>query len=138
MRRPSLGFLIVLTAIASLCVYALFHPISRVVSTPFTQRFSMMSQLSSKLFYYTEEHTAFPDGSMVNSNLNDLVKYGVLLQGDADYIATNHIQYHGWNLGQTNGAAVLFDCAFPLSDSPHCHIFAFTDGHAEAKGFHKP
>lgn len=109
---------------------------SRTKDTPLMRRISSLHQIASKLRWYADEHSVFPDGTSVSSNLDGLVAIGILSPVDAAYIQTNHIEYRGFDLGHVAADAVVFECVFSNTQSP-CRVIAFSDGHVERRIFQK-
>ncbi len=118
------------------CAMIALQPISRTKDTPLMRRYSRVHQLSSKLRWYADEHSAFPDGTTVNSNLDDLVTFGILLPEEAAYIRTNQIEYRGFNLGRVGDDVVVFDCVFSNTPSPG-RVTAYSDGHVVYRAFQR-
>ena len=139
MRRgkAEVWVLSVVAGIFVLCAIIALQPISRTKDTPLMRRYSSLHQLSSKLRWYADQHSAFPDGATVSSNLDDLVSFGVLLPEEAAYIRTNQIEYRGFNLlGRVGADVVVFECAFSNTPSPG-RVTAYSDGHVVYRAFQR-
>ena len=138
MRRDKVGIriLVVAAGILVVCGMIISQPISRTKDTPLMRRISSLHQIASKLRWYADEHSVFPNGTTVSSNLDGLVAIGVLSPEDAAYVRTNHIEYRGFDLGHVAPDAVVFKCAFSNTQSP-CRVLAFSDGHVERRAFQK-
>ena len=100
------------------------------------RRMSSLHQIASKLRWYADEHSLFPDGTAVSSNLDGLVVAGVLSPEDAAYIRTNQIEYRGFDLGHVAADAVVFECVFSNTQS-RCRVIAYSDGHVARRAFQK-
>ena len=138
MGRDKVGIraVIVVAGILLLCGMIISQPISRTKDTPLMRRMSSLHQIASKLRWYANEHSVFPDGTALSSNLDGLVAIGVLSPEDAAYVRTNHIEYRGFDLGHVALDVVVFECVFSNTQSP-CRVIAFSDGHVERRVFQK-
>jgi hypothetical protein len=134
--RSGIRMLIVVAGILVISGMIFLQPISRTKDTPLMRRISSLHQIVSKLRWYADEHSIFPGGAPVNSNLDGLVAVGVLSREDAAYIRTNHIEYRGFDLGHVAADAVVFECVFSNTPSP-CRVIAYSDGHVERRVFQK-
>jgi hypothetical protein len=122
----------VVAGILVFCALIVSQGGSRAKDTPLMRRISGLHQIAGKLRCYADEHSVFPDGTSVSSNIDGLVAAGVLLPEDAAYLRTNHIDYRGFDLGHVAADAVVFECVFSNTPSP-CRVIAFSDGHVESR-----
>jgi len=128
--------LVVIAGILVLCALITSQGGSRTKDTPLMRRIATLHQITGKLRWYADEHSVFPDGTSVSSDIDGLVAAGVLLPEDAAYLRTNHIDYRGFDLGHIATDAVVFECVFSNTLSP-CRVIAFSDGHVESRPFPK-
>jgi hypothetical protein len=128
--------LVVVAGILALCGLIISQGGSHTKDTPLVRRMSSLHHIGSKLRWYADEHSVFPDGTAVNSNLDGLVAMSVLSPEDAAYVRTNHIEYRGFDLRHVAPDLVVFECVFSNTQPPY-KIIAFSDGHVERRVFHK-
>jgi hypothetical protein len=134
--KAGIWMLVVGAGILVLCGVIISQPISRTKDTPLMRRISSLHQIASKLRRYADDHSVFPDGTAVSSNIDSLVAIAVLTPQDASYIRTNHIDYRGFDLGRVAADVVLFECAISNTQSP-CRVTAYSDGHVVHRVFQK-
>jgi hypothetical protein len=128
--------LFVVAGILVVCGLLILQGGSRTKDTPLMRRIEALQEITGKLRWYADEHSVFPDGTSVVSNLDALVGIGVLAPGDAAYIRTNHIEYRGFDLGHIAADTVVFECVFSNTQPPFM-VISFSDGHVERRNFQK-
>jgi hypothetical protein len=136
MRKAGKLILIAAAATVVLLGVLLSQPISRTKDTPLMRRLSRLHEIGTKLRYYADEHSVFPDGGTINSNIDALVTIGILSAEDGAYLQTNQIEYRGFDLRHVASDVAVFECAWSNTRTP-CKIVAYSDGHVAIPGFHR-
>jgi hypothetical protein len=127
MRKSVIRIFIGVVVAAALWLYLFCGPISHVVDTPLMREYSRIHEIGGKLRWYSDAHSAFPNGAATNSSVSELVAIGVLSADDGAYIHDHQIEYRGFDLSHIAADVPVFEAIFTNTSSPR-RIIGFSDG----------
>jgi hypothetical protein len=122
-----LAVAITIIAVGCLLYSGILHSGSTVRDTPLMRELSRIHELSGKLTFYADEHSAFAEGEKTGKSVEGLVAAGILSPEDAAYIHDNHIEFRGFDPAKIGADIAVFVTIFTNTSLPR-RIVGYSDG----------